>query len=160
MTNKKANRKVKSIENRISFLENITGYSEAGERNGNGILTILDNLTDRVESQEQRMDRLNEKLNNLNDRIEKIQGSLDVLEKQLFNINEQYIRLQNTLKQTTDKIASLEESIKNHNSLMDDAITSSKLVKIMKGVGVVSAFLLSIGTIASVIAFIYNKLME
>lgn len=160
MTNKKTNRKVKSIENRISFLENITGYSELGERNGNGILTILDNLTNRIETQESRMDRINEKMNTLNDRIDRLQSSIEIIEQQLFSINKQYIELQNTLKQMNLKITQFEEGFNKHNNLLDDAITSSKIIKIVKGVGVVSAFLLSVGTIVSVIAFIYNRLME
>lgn len=164
MTNKKASRQAKDIKERLSFLETVVGYNQDAERNGNGIISLLDEISIKIKDTNNRVDRLdnrsNERYNELNNKIEKIEATLDILEKQLYNINEQYIRLNNTLKSITDKISKYEESLKSHSDLLSDAVTGNKLMKIVKGAGILSGFLLALGTIFGTIAFIYNKIMQ
>lgn len=164
MTNKKASRQAKDIKERLSFLETVVGYNPNSERNGNGIITLLDELTNKIKETNERAIRLdtrsNERYNELNNKIEKIESTLDILEQQLYSINKQYIELNNTLQKITEKISKYEESIKNHSDLLSDAVTGNKLMKIVKGAGILSGFLLALGTIFGTIAFIYNKLMQ
>ena len=164
MTNKKASRQAKDMKERLSFLETVIGYNENSERNGNGIITLLDNLFEKIKAGEDRIDRLDnrssDRYNELNNKIEKIEQTLDILEKQLYSINEQYVILNNSLKSITDKISKYEESLKSHSDLLSDAVTGNKLMKVVKGAGILSGFLLALGTIFGTIAFIYNKLMN
>lgn len=164
MTTKKASRKVKSIENRLSFLETITGYNADGEKNGNGIITLLDNLFDKIKTEGERIDRLDnrssDRYNELNDKISKLENTLDIIEKQLYNINEQYIKLNNSIKLITDRIDTFDRKMNEHNDLLSDSITSSKIMKVIKGTGIIAGFLMALGTIVGIIAFLYNKIMN
>lgn len=164
MTNKKASRQAKDIKDRLSFLETVVGYNQDSERNGNGIISLLDEISIKIKDTNNRVDRLDnrssERYNELNNKIEKIEQTLDILEKQLYSINQQYITLNNTLKGITDKISKYEESLKSHSDLLSDAVTGNKLIKIVKGAGILSGFLLALGTIFGTIAFIYNKIMQ
>lgn len=164
MTNKKASRQAKDIKERLSFLETVVGYNQDAERNGNGIITILDEISIKIKDTNNRVDRLDnrssERYNELNNKIEKIESTLDILEKQLYSINQQYITLNNTLQKITEKISKYEESLKSHSDLLSDAVTGNKLMKIVKGAGILSGFLLALGTIFGTIAFIYNKIMQ
>lgn len=164
MTNKKASRQAKDIKERLSFLETVVGYNQDSERNGNGIISLLDEISIKIKDTNNRVDRLDnrssERYNELNNKIEKIEQTLDILEKQLYSINQQYITLNNTLKSITDKISKYEESLKSHSDLLSDAVTGNKLMKVVKGAGILSGFLLALGTIFGTIAFIYNKIMQ
>lgn len=164
MTNKKASRQAKDIKERLSFLETVIGYNQDAERNGNGIISLLDEISLKIKDNIDRMDkfesRTEHKIEKLNEKIEKIESTLDMLEQQLYSINKQYIELNNTLQKITEKISKYEESIKNHSDLLSDAVTGNKLMKIVKGAGILSGFLLALGTIFGTIAFIYNKLMQ
>lgn len=164
MTNKKASRQAKDMKERLSLLETILGYTDSGERNGNGIITLIDELTNKIKSSSEELKRLearsSERYNEAIDRINKTESTLDILEKQLYSINEQYIKLNNTLESIVDKISKYEESIKNHSDLLSDAVTGNKLMKIIKGVGVVAVFIAALGTIFGTIAFMYNKIMQ
>lgn len=164
MTNKKASRQAKDMKERLSFLETVIGYNAESERNGNGIISLLDNLFEKMKASENRIDRLDNRssyrYNELNNKIEKIEQTLNILEKQLYSINEQYVILNNSLKSITDKISKYEESLKSHSDLLSDAVTGNKLMKVVKGAGILSGFLLALGTIFGTIAFIYNKLMN
>ena len=157
MTNKKTNRQVKSIKERLSFLEAVIGYNDDAERNGNGIISLLDGFSERLDKVEDRSKSSDDELSK---RIDRIEQTLNILENQLININEQRTVLNNSLKSITDKISKYEESLKNHGDLLSDAITGNKLMKIVKGAGILSGFLLALGTIFGTIAFIYNKLMH
>ena len=164
MTTKKASRKVKSIENRLSFLETIAGYDANGEKNGNGIITLLDNLFDKIKANDERVDRLdsrsNDRYNDLNNKIVKIEETLDLLEKQLYNINEQYMKLNNSIQKITERIDAFDRKMNEHNDLLSDSITSSKIMKVIKGTGIIAGFLTALGTIVGIIAFLYNKIMN
>lgn len=164
MTNKKASRQAKDIKERLSFLETVVGYNQDSERNGNGIISLLDEISIKIKDNTERLDRIERRSESRDDelskRIDKIEQTLDILEKQLYSINQQYITLNNTLKSITDKISKYEESLKSHSDLLSDAVTGNKLMKIVKGVGILSGFLLALGTIFGTIAFIYNKIMQ
>ena len=164
MTNKKASRQAKDMKERLSLLETILGYTDSGERNGNGIISLLDEISLKIKDNIDRMDKFESstehKIEKLNEKIEKIESTLDILEQQLYSINKQYIELNNTLQKITEKISKYEESIKNHSDLLSDAVTGNKLMKIVKGAGILSGFLLALGTIFGTIAFIYNKIMQ
>lgn len=164
MTNKKASRQAKDIKERLSFLETVVGYNQDAERNGNGIISLLDEISLKIKNNIERMDKFESttehKIERLNDKIDKIESTLDVLEQQLYSINKQYIELNNTLKSITDKISKYEESLKSHSDLLSDAVTGNKLMKVVKGVGILSGFLLALGTIFGTIAFLYNKIMQ
>ena len=164
MTNKKASRQAKDIKERLSFLETVVGYNQDAERNGNGIISLLDEISLKIKDNIDRMDKFESKteykIEKLNNKIEKIESTLDILEKQLYSINKQYIELNNTLQKITEKISKYEESIKNHSDLLSDAVTGNKLMKLVKGAGILSGFLLALGTIFGTIAFIYNKIMQ
>ena len=64
------------------------------------------------------------------------------------------------MKNITDKISKYEESLKSHSDLLSDAVTGNKLMKVVKGAGILSGFLLALGTIFGTIAFLYNKIMQ
>lgn len=164
MTNKKASRQAKDIKERLSFLETVVGYNQDSERNGNGIISLLDEISIKIKDNTERLDRIERRSESRDDelskRIDKIEQTLDILEKQLYSINQQYITLNNTLKSITDKISKYEESLKSHSDLLSDAVTGNKLMKIVKGAGILSGFLLALGTIFGTIAFIYNKIMQ
>lgn len=164
MTNKKSTRTVKDLKERVSLLETILGYTDNGERNGNGIITLIDELTNKIKSSIEEIARLearsNERYTEAIDRINKTESTLDILEKQLYSINEQYIKLNNTLENIVDKISKYEESLKSHSDLLSDAVTGNKLMKLVKGAGILATFLLALGTIFGTIAFIYNKIMQ
>lgn len=157
MTNRQANRQSKGIKERLSFLEAVIGYNDDAERNGNGIISLLDEISSGLDKIENRSESRDDELSK---RIDRIEQTLDILEKQLYNINEQYTVLNNSLKNITDKISKYEESLKSHSDLLSDAVTGNKLMKIVKGAGILSGFLLALGTIFGTIAFIYNKLMN
>lgn len=146
MTNKKASREAKNMKERLSLLETILGYTDNGERNGNGIITILDNMENKIKM--------------FGERLNKIESTLDILEKQLYNINEQYIKLNSTVSKVVEKIETYEKKVKEHGNLMEGVITTNKLMNIVKGAGILATFLLALGTIFGTIAFIYNKLMN
>lgn len=164
MTNKKASRQAKDIKERLSFLETVVGYNQDAERNGNGIISLLDEISLKIKNNIERMDKFESttehKIERLNNKIDKIESTLDILEKQLYSINKQYIELNNTLKSITDKISKYEESLKSHSDLLSDAVTGNKLMKLVKGAGILSGFLLALGTIFGTIAFLYNKIMQ
>lgn len=157
MSNRQANRQSKDIKERLSFLEAVIGYNDDAERNGNGIISLLDEISIRLDKIENRSESRDDELSK---RIDRIEQTLDILEKQLYNINEQYTVLNNSLKNITEKISKYEESLKSHSDLLSDAVTGDKLMKIVKGAGILSGFLLALGTIFGTIAFIYNKLMH
>lgn len=157
MTNKKANRQGKDIKERLSFLEAVVGYNDDAERNGNGIISMLDEISIKIKNIKNKSESRDD---DLSKRIERIEQTLDILERQLYNINEQCFVLNNSLKNITDKISKYEESLKTHSDLLNDAVTGNKLIKIVKGAGILSGFLLALGTIFGTIAFIYNKLMN
>ena len=164
MTNKKASRQAKDIKERLSFLETVVGYNQDAERNGNGIISLLDEISLKIKNNIERMDKFESttehKIERLNNKIDKIESTLDTLEQQLYSINKQYIELNNTLKSITDKISKYEESLKSHSDLLSDAVTGNKLMKLVKGAGILSGFLLALGTIFGTIAFLYNKIMQ
>lgn len=164
MTNKKASRQAKDIKERLSFLETVVGYNQDAERNGNGIISLLDEISLKIKNNIERMDKFESttehKIERLNGKIDKIESTLDILEQQLYSINKQYIELNNTLKSITVKISKYEESLKSHSDLLSDAVTGNKLMKLVKGAGILSGFLLALGTIFGTIAFLYNKIMQ
>lgn len=138
--------KTDKLLERIRSLELILGFDENNKRNGNGIITLIEEISKRQTEGYQRINKLRE--------------DTDLLESKLNQINEQLNQLSFEIKILSGKISNFENKIKEHTGVLDDTITGNKIVKTMKGIGLVSATLLSIGTICGIIAFIYNKLIN
>ena len=153
MTTKKASRQVKNLKERISFLETVIGYNENSERNGNGIITLFDDLSNDIKDSSNRLDRIDARYKELNDKLGKLNDTLNILEKYITKVD---LKIDNTIQ----KIEYYEKRIREHTDLLSDSITSSKIMKVVKGTGIIAGFLMALGTIVSIIAFLYNKIMQ
>lgn len=153
MTTKKASRQVKNLKERISFLEAVIGYNENSERNGNGIITLLDDLSNDIKDNSNRLDRIDARYKELNDKLDKLNDTLNILEKYITKVD---LKIDNTIQ----KIEYYEKRIREHSDLLSDSITSSKIMKVIKGTGIIAGFLTALGTIVGIIAFLYNKIMN
>lgn len=153
MTTKKASRQVKNLKERISFLETVIGYNENSERNGNGIITLLDDLSNDIKDNSNRLDRIDARYKELNDKLDKLNDTLNILEKYITKVD---LRIDSTIQ----KIEYYEKRIREHSDLLSDSITSSKIMKVVKGTGIIAGFLTALGTIVGIIAFLYNKIMQ
>lgn len=153
MTTKKATRQVKNLKDRISFLETVIGYNENSERNGNGIITLLDDLSNDIKDNSNRLDRIDARYKELNDKLDKLNDTLNILEKYITKVD---LKIDNTIQ----KIEYYEKRIIEHSDLLSDSITSSKIMKVVKGTGIIAGFLTALGTIVGIIAFLYNKIMN
>lgn len=153
MTTKKASKQVKNLKERISFLETVIGYNENSERNGNGIITLLDDLSNDIKDNSNRLDRIDARYKELIDKLDKLKDALNILEKY---ITKEDLKIDNTIQ----KIEYYEKRIREHSDLLSDSITSSKIMKVVKGTGIIAGFLTALGTIVGIIAFLYNKIMQ
>lgn len=153
MTTKKASRQVKDLKERISFLETVIGYNENSERNGNGIITLFDDLSNDMKDSANRLDRIDARYKELNDKLDKLNDTLNILEKYITKVD---LKIDNTIQ----KIEYYEKRIKEHSDLLSDSITSNKIMKVIKGTGIMAGFLTALGTIVGIIAFLYNKIMQ
>ena len=153
MTTKKASRQVKNLKERISFLETVIGYNENSERNGNGIITLLDDINNDIKDNSNRLDRIDARYKELNDKLDKLNDTLNILEKYITKVD---LKIDNTIQ----KIEYYEKRIREHSDLLSDSITSSKIMKVIKGTGIIAGFLTALGTIVGIIAFLYNKIMN
>lgn len=153
MTNKKASRQAKDMKERLSFLETVIGYNENSERNGNGIITLLDDLSNDIKGNSNRLDRIDARYKELNDKLDKLNDTLNILEKY---IAKEDLKIDNTIQ----KIEYYEKRIREHSDLLSDSITSSKIMKVIKGTGIIAGFLTALGTIVGIIAFLYNRIMN
>lgn len=153
MTNKKASRQAKDMKERLSFLETVIGYNENSERNGNGIITLFDDLSNDIKDSSNRLDRIDARYKELNDKLDKLNDTLNILEKYITKVD---LKIDNTIQ----KIEYYEKRIREHSDLLSDSITSSKIMKVVKGTGIIAGFLTALGTIVGIIAFLYNKIMQ
>lgn len=153
MTTKKASRQVKNLKERISFLETVIGYNENSERNGNGVITLFDDLSNDIKDSSNRLDRIDARYKELNDKLDKLNDTLNILEKYITKVD---LKIDNTIQ----KIEYYEKRIKEHSDLLSDSITSNKIMKVVKGTGIIAGFLTALGTIVGIIAFLYNKIMQ
>lgn len=153
MTTKKARSQVKDLKERMSFLETVIGYNENSERNGNGIITLFDDLSNDIKDSSSRLDRIDARYKELNDKLDKLNDTLNILEKYITKVD---LKIDNTIQ----KIEYYEKRIREHSDLLSDSITSSKIMKVVKGTGIIAGFLTALGTIVGIIAFLYNKIMQ
>ena len=153
MATKKASMQVKNLKERISFLETVIGYNGNSERNGNGIIALFDDLINDIKDSSSRLDRIDARHKGLNDKLDKLNDTLNILEKYITKVD---LKIDNTIQKTE----SYEKRIREHSDLLSDSITSSKIMKVVKGTGIIAGFLTALGTIVGIIAFLYNKIMQ
>lgn len=144
---------MKDLKERMSFLETVIGYNENSERNGNGIITLFDDLSNDIKDSSSRLDRIDARYKELNDKLDKLNDTLNILEKYITKVD---LKIDNTIQ----KIEYYEKRIREHSDLLSDSITSSKIMKVVKGTGIIAGFLTALGTIVGIIAFLYNKIMQ
>lgn len=143
--------KKNTVEKRVKTLETLLGFDKNGKRNGNGLMTLIERIDKGQSEMWNRIDMLKKDIASLEYNLNKISESWRDLSFELRSLNE-------NIKNMEQKIKSFEGKIEEHAKAIDKSITPNKLRNIARDFGIFVGFVMALGTIFGIIAYLYNKI--
>jgi len=141
----------KKLESRVKTLETVLGYDRYGKRNGNGLMTLIERIDKGQTEMWNRIDILKKDIAGLEYNLNKISENWKDLSFDIRSLNE-------NIKNMEQKIKSFEGKIEEHAKAIDKSITPNKLRNVAKDFGIFVGFVMGLGTVFGIIAYLYNKI--
>ena len=139
------------IEKRVGTLETLLGFDKYGKRNGYGLITLIERIDKGQTEMWHRVDALKKDIAVLEYNLNKISESWKDLSFDIKTLNE-------NIKNMEQKIKSFEGKIEEHAKAIDKSITPNKLRNVAKDFGIFVGFVMGLGTVFGIIAYLYNKI--